>query len=235
MLARLLDLAGPAEGISPRPLLGDPGQLEPQQLAQLYAGGILELPQDGRIALTPVFTQVARVLLQPRTNITFRLWNGDGLRGETSILFPGFIPGGGGVVLNQLGSYYRITAFIDDADVFNLVRPALPSAPDEPLDFEFQGHFEVTTAAVLFGVFDLVRRKAQSQKGKKAQKTVLFSPHMVGKFLRDEWGFTGFHQFISYVAAAGMKPEPPSQSETVQALQTLARAGALTEIDANQY
>ena len=45
VLARLLDLAGKSDGISPRPLLGEPAILNTDQLSELYAGGYIDLPE----------------------------------------------------------------------------------------------------------------------------------------------------------------------------------------------
>lgn len=236
VLAGLLDLAGQGSVMSPRPLMGEACALNKHQLAELYAGNFVKLPKDSTIILSSIFTQVAKVLLNPHTNITFRIWGNDDMCAETNILFPSNIIDGCGVVLNQIGEYYKISAPVDDTDVLNLVRPVIPSGPEEELDFEFEGHFDVPVAAVLFGVIDMARQQANSGEAyQKKDRSSVFSAPQISGYLDGQWGLTGFEQFISYVAAAGMKPKPPSLIEIDNALRLLSDTGALTRIDEERY
>lgn len=79
ILALLLDRVGEARGMSPRLLMGTPDSLGPQQIAELYAGGFVELPDQPTISLTPQFIRVARVLLNPKTNLNIRIWGRDSI------------------------------------------------------------------------------------------------------------------------------------------------------------
>ena len=87
VLAKLLDIAGEPNDISPRKLM-EPGELYPFQLAELYGNGFIELPEGGDIKLSPTFRKVAGVLLNPQTNLTFRIWGANDMCAETNIQFP---------------------------------------------------------------------------------------------------------------------------------------------------
>ena len=157
ILALLLDRVGEARGISPRLIMGKPDTLGPQQIAELYAGGFIQLPDKPTISLTPEFIRVARVMLNPHTNLNIRIWGRDSVCGETNIQFPRDIMQGGGVILNQLGRMYRISAFVDDSTVVKMMGDAIPEPIEQDLQFEFKAHLDNTVAAILFAMIDLAR------------------------------------------------------------------------------
>ena len=235
-LAALLDMEGKSQGISPRPLLGKPCKFNPHQLAELYAGGFIELPNKPTVTLSPAFVQVAKVLLNPHTNVTFRLWGKDSKCGETNIQFPRDIVQGDGVILNQIGRIYRISAFVDDSDVTKLVGQAIPDAREELSDFEFRGLFEVPVAAILFGALDMAREQARNAKKSRDSVTdLVFSTQQLYDYMFERWSFTGFKDLLTYIVAAGMMAEAPSLSQTVDGLRALAKAGVLKENKADHY
>jgi hypothetical protein len=236
VLAHLLDVAGKAECISPRLLMGNSGELDPHQLTELYAGGFIELPKDSAITLSPAFVEVAQVLLHPHTNVTFRIWGRDNICGETNIQFPRDIAQGDGVIVNQIGGYYRISAFIEASDVTELLGKALPSGREENIAFEFDGHFDAPVAAILFGTLDLTRNHARS--GLRPGETVadlIFSTQQIYDYMSERWGLTSFKDMITYIMPAGMMAEQPSLSQTVDGVRSLVKAGVLKETKVDSY
>jgi len=73
----------------------------------------------------------------------------DSACGETNIQFPRDIMQGGGVILNQLGRMYRISAFADDSTVVKMMGDAIPEPLEQDLQFEFKAHLDNTVAAIL--------------------------------------------------------------------------------------
>jgi len=117
VLAKLLDIAGKPNDISPRKLMGDPGELYAFQLAELYGFDFIELPRGGNVTLTPTFLRIAETLLNPWTSLTFRIWGDYNICAETNIQFPGDIIDGNGITLNQIGTTYQIGAFVSESDI----------------------------------------------------------------------------------------------------------------------
>ena len=235
ILALLLDRVGEARGISPRLIMGKPDTLGPQQIAELYAGGFIQLPDKPTISLTPEFIRVARVLLNPHTNLNIRIWGSDSACGETNIQFPRDIMQGGGVILNQLGRMYRISAFIDDSTVVKMMGDAIPEPLEQDLQFEFKAHLDNTVAAILFATIDLARiRVSKTEKPESALNMVL-STQEVYSYMYDRWALTGFKDLISYITTVGMMPEAPSLTDTVDGLRILVQGGLLKEIRTDSY
>ena len=235
-LAAMLDMAGKPRGISPRLLMGKSAKLNAHLLSWLYAGGFIELPKDSRVVLTPAFTKVAQVLLNPRNNINLRIWGKDSMFGETNIQFPGNIMMGDGVLLNQLGRNYRISAFAGESDITDLLRQAVPAPKEEELYFEFRAHLEAPVAAVLFGAIDYVR--AQVRKSAKpigSVKGIVFTTQELYDFMFVPWGFTTFKDLLTYIVTVGMMVEPPSLTQTVDGLRLLVKAELLKEVKADTY
>jgi predicted amidophosphoribosyltransferase len=235
ILALLLDRVGEARGMSPRLIMGKPDSLGPQQIAELYAGGFIELPDKLTISLTPQFIKVARVLLNPQTNLNIRIWGRDSICGETNIQFPRDIMDGGGVILNQLGRMYRISAFIDDTTVVKMMGDAIPEPIEQDLQFEFKAHLDNTVAAILFAVIDLARIKAGDKKNTELVLSMVFPAQEIYSYMYDRWSLTGFKDLITYVTAVGMMPEAPSLTDTVDGLRVLVKAGLLKEIRKDNY
>ncbi len=225
ILAGLLDMDGPAGGMSPRALMGEAAPVTKHQLAELYAGGYIELPTDSSVALTPLFKKLAGTLRHPATNVTFRLWGADNICGETSLLFPGDIIDGEGVVLNQIDNNYRLAAPVGTSDMLDLLRPAIPAQGASENQVTFEGQFDVPVAVTLSGIFDLVRRNDRTA----------FTASQIYGYLDGRWGLTGFDCLISYVAVAGMMPRPPSLKQVEFALLTLLDAKMITEKAPGEY
>ena len=235
ILALLLDRVGEARGMSPRLIMGKPDKLSPQQIAELYAGGFIEVPDKPTLSLTPQFTRVARVILNPQTNLNIRIWGRDNICGETNIQFPRDIMQGGGVILNQLGRMYRISAFIDDSTVVKMMGDAIPEPIEQDLQFEFKAHLDNTVAAILFAVIDLARIRASKTKKPESALNMVIATQEVYNYMFDRWALTGFKDLISYITAVGMMPEAPSLTETVDGLRILVKAGLLKEIRTDSY
>ena len=234
ILALLLDRVGEARGMSPRLLMGTPDSLGPRQIAELYAGGFVELPDQPTISLTPQFIRVARVLLNPKTNLNIRIWGRDSICGETNIQFPRDIMGGNGVILNQLGRMYRISAFIDDTAVVKMMGDAIPEPLEQDLQFEFKAHLDNTVAAILFAVIDLARIKA-GDKNHEPILNMTFPAQEIYSYMYDRWTLTGFKDLITYITVVGIMPEPPSLTDTVDGLRVLVQAGILKESKKDNY
>jgi uncharacterized OB-fold protein len=235
ILALLLDRVGKAQSMSPRLLMGKPDTLDQRQIAELYAGGFIEIPDKSALVLTPEFVRAARVILDPHTNLTIRIWGKDNACGETNIQFPRDILTGGGVIFNQLGRMYRISAFADDSTVAKLAGEAVPDPLDRDLQFNFKAHLDNTVAAILFAVIDLARTKAVKGTRPEQVLNMVFSTQEVYSYMYDRWTLTGFKDLISYITAVGMMPEAPSLTDTVDGLRVLAKSGILKEIKTDSY
>jgi len=234
ILAYLLDLAGPQRALSVRSLMGPPSPLTPNQISELLNGRMIRYSDDGVLELSPEFRPVASVLLAPRTTVNVRTWRNDGNRGETILLFPGPIVEGRGVVLNQVDGNFKIRTYVSDADVFELVRPWLPAEKGQALEFETL--VDAPTAAVLFGVMDLARKKAESSvRAPDAGSPTILSGQKISQYLTEAWGLTGPNDFITYIAAAGLIAAPPTSAEIFQAMISLGEAGVLVEASAGEY
>jgi predicted nucleic acid-binding Zn ribbon protein len=229
VLALLLDGVGKPQGISPRLIMGEPGTIGPQERAELYAGGFIEIPDKLKIKLTPQFVSVARVVLNPHTNLTIRIWGKESICGETNIQFPRDIMTGGGVILNQMGRMYRISAFVDDSTVVKMMGEAIPEPLEQDLQFEFKAHLDNPVAAILFAVIDLARIRVSEAKKALPVLNMSFNTQDVYNYMNDRWLFTGFKDLITYITAVGIMTEPPSLTDTVDGLRLLSKAGILKE------
>lgn len=234
-LARLLDAVGQPQSMSPRLMMGHPAELTPPMLAELYGGNFINLPDKADVTLTTEFVKVARVILDPRTNVTIRIWGNNSMCGETNIQFPSDIMTGSGVILNQLGRMYRISAFVDDATITGLLRDAIPEPTEKDIQFEFQSHLDNTVAAVLFAIIDLARRKVMGTKRLVPLAELVFPTLDVYNFMYTRWGLTGFKDLITYITAVGIMPEAPSLVDTADGLSLLAKADLLKEVNEGLY
>ncbi len=236
VLAKLLDLAGKPNEISPRLLMGKPGELYPFQLAELYGYDFIELPKDSNVTLTPIFLRIAETLLNPRTNLTFRVWGDYDMCAETNIQFPGHIIDGNGVTLNQIGTTYQIGAFVSESDILKVLGPLLPDDSGKKDNFEFEGHFETSVAVVLFSFIDLARRAIRLKGSDNlTENDIVFSSLQLNEYLFKEWGVTGFEDLLTYITTAGIMNEPPSLTEIGQGLDILAKANIITKIKGDKY
>lgn len=233
VLALLLDGVGKPGKMSPRLLMGDAGTIGPREKAELYAGGFIEIPDGSKVRLTSQFVKVARVLLNPHTILNIRVWGNNAVSGETNIQFPRDIMTGNGVILNQIGRMYRISAFVDDSTVVKLAGQAVPEPKEQDLQFEFKVHLDNTVIAVLFGIIDLARK--QAAKKPEPVTSMIFATSDVYNYMFNHWTLTGFKELITYVAAIGVMPEAPSLTDTVDGLRVLAQAGLLKENRRDSY
>ncbi len=235
VLARLLDIAGKPTSISPRLLMGNPAELYSFQLAELYASDFIELPKGDSIKLSPTFLKIARVLLNPQTNLTFRIWGDLDMCAEANVQFPGHIIDGSGVILNQVDTRYRISAFVDQSDIFKLIWPLIPPDSEQEINFDFEGHFKLPVIAVLFGFIDLARRKAKGGTAQAGNDIMTSSLQQVNDYLSNQWGLTGFEDFITYITVAGMNYNPPSLSQILESLILLTDAKVLIKEKGDNY
>lgn len=220
VLASLLDLCGKAGDMSPRHLMGEAEPVNPLQIAQLYAGGYLDKASFTRDAVTPPFRRAARVLLDPRTNLTFRIWGSEDLCAESNVQFPGDLVDGGGVMLLPVSGNYRISAFVEPEDIVGDLAQGLPPGSNRLVNpFLFEGQFDAAVAAVLFALVDLQRVSTDRRQG--------FSSQDIFGYLDGQWGMTGFGQLLTYVQTAGMQSRPPQPVEVDAALAQLEAAGTL--------
>jgi hypothetical protein len=230
VLARLLDMCGTPGPMSPRHLMGEPLPLSPLQIAELYGAEYLTRAAASPEALSPTFARAAQVLLNPTTNLTFRIWGADALCAETNILFPGDIVAGGGVALPPVDQHYRMAAFVEPDDIVADLRPVLPpKRDDESKRFDFDAHLDVGVAAVLFALVDLERAR---EDGNGAAG---FSEPEISGYLNGRWGFTGFDTLLSYVTAAGMRSRPPGVAEVEYGLGVLKDAGSVESVAPERY
>ena len=223
LLGTLLDMGGKAGVISPRTLMDQIQSLKKHQLAELHGGGFVQLLEENTIAFTPAFDKVAKVLLNPRTSLTFRFWGIESSWAESSLLFPGDILEGDGVVLNQLGRFYRISGFYDDQDLYGVLSPLLPRGFEYKIDFG--AHLNVSTAAVLFAIIDLFRLSVSSENKDALESG--FTEVEINGYLQGQWSLTQFDRLITYIAVSGMKPLPPASFEVQRNLQILTDAGII--------
>ena len=222
VLAHLLDMCGPPAEMSPRRLMGAAEDLNPLQIAQLYAGGYLSEARLSADSLTHRFRRAAEVVLAPRTNLTVRLWGAEELCAETNVQFPGPIADGGGVMLLPVSGGYRMSAFVEPDDILADISRALPPVDSRLVSpFVFEGHFDAPVASVLFALIDLHRNSTRRRDGHAA--------HEVFGYLEGQWGLTGANQLTTYVQAVGMQSAPPSILEVETALAQLERTGSVAQ------
>jgi hypothetical protein len=226
VLAGLLDAAGKPQGISPRPLLGKSSTLQPYQLAELYGAGLIELPVNGQFKISSQFKEMADVLLNPRTNLTIRIWGKDNICAETNIQFPGHIIEGRGVTMNQGGTIYRLTAFVEKDDIISIAAPIIPDRLEAIQDFQFQCNIPLPAAIALFALIDLARQQAKTDPVTSARGDFTYSAQKVYDYIKAKWVFSGFNDLITYIAAAGSNFEIPDLAVVIRSLLTLADSGA---------
>ena len=235
VLALLLDVVGQPKSMSPRFLMGDPATPDPPMLAQLYGGKFINLPEKPDVTLTPEFVRVARVLLDPRTNVTIRIWGNNSMSGETNIQFPGDILGGNGVILNQIGRMFRISAFVDDSTITGLIRDTIPKPAEKEIHFNFKAHLDNTVAAVMFAIIDLARRKIAGTQRLVPLVEMVFTAQEVHDFMYNRWAMTGFKDLITYITAIGLMTEAPSLQDTLDGLKVFAQAGFLRDVSNDRF
>lgn len=220
LLAHLLDRAGTAGEISPR-RMWPAAAPDPRQAEELTRAGITTTPDAGA-PLTANFDAIARTLLNPVTNLTFRAWGDSHSAIETNLQFPGHIRDGRGVALNQTNGRFRISAGFDASDILNQLAPLLPAVPDSEPTLPLEAHLPMPVAAALVAVLDLTRG-LEFPEGPYAAADI-------NGYIQGQWGLTGFDKFLGYLPALGVSTQPPGQTAVAAALDTLASLAYLDEL-----
>ena len=227
ILAFLLDKVGKAADISPRRLMARAVQPNQRQAEELYDAKITA-NSDINAPLTPKFIKISKVLLNPKTNLTFRVWAGEHYSIETNFQFPGYIREGQGVVLNQVDKSYIISAFYDDTDIVKELKSVLPVMPplDDTLTFEASLPFAV--AATLFGILDLYRLP-------EFIEAPPYSSAKIYGYIDGRWGLGGFENLLTYMLSLGYSSSPPTQTEIESSLVLLTKMGILEKRENDFY
>lgn len=225
LLAHLVDLAGMAGDMSPRHLWPAAAP-DSRQARELYDAGITTAPEVNT-SLTANFAPIARTLLNPATNLTFRAWGDSYSAVESNIQFPGRIRDGGGVALNQANGLFRISAYFNDLDILNQLVPLMPSVPDSEQTLTFEAHLPTPLAVTLMAVLDLCRGM-EFPSGPYTSATV-------NGYIQGQWGLTGFDKLLGFLPALGVSTKPPSQTAVEAALETLASLAFLDEVSDGFY
>ena len=230
VLAHLLDLVGEPGALSPRKLLGPAAPLSPHALAQLYAAGILDAPADSGPALTPEFKRAARVLLQPTTHVTVRVWGRHPICTETSFVFAGRVSKGGGVVFNRTDTFCRISGFANHRTVMELVGGVLPAAGHgQPPSFD--AHLDVGAAAALCGLIDLLHRSSNTAaahtEGPLADDVVAYAGR--------NWTTAGFGDLMAVLVPMCQAGDAPAASEVRDGLAWLITQGVVSRDEGGRY
>jgi TPR repeat protein len=225
LLAHLLDRAGTAGEISPR-RLWQAAAPDPRQAEELTRAGITTT-SDADAPLTANFDAIARTLMNPATNLTFRAWGDSHSAIESNLQFPGKMRDGHGVALNQTNGRFRISAGFDASDILNQLAPLLPAVPDSEPTLPLEAHLPMPVATALLAVLDLTRG-LEFPEGPYAAADI-------NGYIQGQWGLTGFDKFLSYLPALGVSTQPPGQTAVAAALETLASLAYLDEVRSGYF
>lgn len=218
-LAGVIDGAGPPGLLSPRSLLGAP------RPGPAPAGELRD---------------AAKVLGDPHTRITLRIWGGEAASAETTVLFPASPAAGGGYLLNDTDGSLEVSGPVEAEQVLTLVAPLLPQTrPGAP----FLAQLEATTTAVLAAVVDIACEDARQARvarvldGRRMPVSLSadlqpMAPVRVAAYLDAWWGLSRFDQLLTYAVTLGGQPRPPRQSAIDAALLQLSEA-RLIAVDDN--
>lgn len=219
LLAYLVDLAGKASDMSPRNLWEPvaPTKLQAQELVEAS----ITTDASEHAPLSSEFEKAAQVILAPKVSLTFRAWGDPYSAVESSLLFPGQIRDGGGIILNQINTAYRIGAFIDAADVAAQLAPLIPPASNGSDPFPLEMHIPLTMAAALVAMLDLCRCPEFPEGPYAAQS--------VAGYIHGQWGMAGFDKLLCALPGLGVSASAPTLTEVEMALSGLANMAYLEE------
>lgn len=210
-LAGVIDGAGPPGLLSPRSLLGAP------RPGQAPAGELRD---------------AAKVLSDPHTRITLRIWGGEEASTETTVLFPASPAAGGGYLLNDIDGRLDVSGPVEAEQILALVAPLLPETrPGAP----FLAQLEATTMAVLAAVIDIACEDARQARiarvldGRRMPVSLSvdlqpITPMRLAAYLDAWWGLSRFDQLLTYAVTLGGQPRPPRQPAIDAALLQLSEA-----------
>ena len=156
-LGPLLDVVG-APGtptMSPRLGMGYPRPLSGEERSGLRTTGLFQEDSD---EVRSEWAVAARVLLDPRVNLTIRLLSPEA-EVQTNIQFPGPVAGGGGVAFNLRGDHYGVTWPISTGDVRTLLDEWLLRPVQSVPPQGFEALFDPSVSTAFFGSVDLLRTK----------------------------------------------------------------------------
>ena len=226
ILAFLLDKIGASSEMSPRHLMENPLLPNARQAEELYDARITA-NRKPNAPLTPKFAHIAKVLLHPRTNLTFRVWAGERHSVETNLQFPGYIRDGEGVTLNQRDNAYGISAFYDERDIVKQLADILPDMPAFDPSLAFEASLPVSALTTLFGLFDLYRLP-------EFIEAPPYSSAAINGYIKGRWGLSGFENLLTYMLALG-QTTPPTQVEVEASLSMLVTMQIVNEAREGYY
>jgi len=227
ILAFLLDKAGEAGELSPRHLMPQQTRPNSRQAEELYDAGITA-NRKPNAPLTPKFFHIAKVLRNPRTNLTFRVWAGESHSVETNIQFPKYIRDGEGVTLNQRDKSYSISAFYDERDIVKQLADLLPNMPALDDSLALEASLPVTALATLFGLMDLYRLA-------DFVEVAPYSSADINGYIQGRWGLSNFENLLTYILSLGYDTSPPTQVEVEAALAMLVSMQIVEEPSEGYY
>lgn len=210
-LAGVIDGAEPPGLLSPRSLLGAP-RASPAPAGELR--------------------DAAKVLGDPHTRITLRIWGGEAASAETTVLFPASPAAGAGYLLNDADGRLDVSGPVEAEQILALVAPLLPQTrPGAP----FFAQLEPTTMAVLAAVIDIACEDARQARiarvldGRPMPDSLYadlqpVSPIRVAAYLDAWWALSRFDQLLTYAVTLGGEPRPPRQPAIDAALLQLSEA-----------
>lgn len=211
------ELAGVIDGA------GQPGLLSPRSL--------LGAPRPGP-APAGALRDAAKVLSDPHTRITLRIWGGEAASAETTVLFPASPAAGGGYLLNEADGGLELSGPVEAEQILALVAPLLPQTRHGA---PFLAQLEPTTMAVLAAVIDIACEDARQARiarvldGRRMPVSLLddlqpMAPMRVAAYLDAWWGLSRFDQLLTYAVTLGGQPRPARQPAIDAALLQLSEA-----------
>ena len=231
----LLDLVGaPTErSMSPRLLMGFPQPLSVRDKEALEALGVLRVGKESEFAPDIAFENAARVLLNPRTNLTIRLLAPNG-EVETNVQFPGSLTEGDGVTLNRIHDRYRVKWPVSAADIYTLLHDWFLSAVGGVRGHSLQALLEPDVATTFFGVTDLLRARNRLPESKIEKHDLSFDQNELREVLDGHEAGRGIDDLRLYVALVTGRVAKLSTGDLDRALAKFVTEGVL-EKNASKY
>lgn len=231
----LLDLVGtpPERSISPRLLMGYPQPLSAHDRAALETDGVLSVEKDSGFHPDMAFEGAARVLLNPRTNLTVRLLAPAGEM-ETNVQFPAGPIEGGGVTLNRIQDRYRVKWHVSAFDIYSLLHNWFLLAVGDVPGHSFQALLDPFVATVFFGVADLLRSRNKLPESREVLSDLSFDKGELMEFFSGKESGGAAGDLRLYAALAMGRTVKTSGEDLDRVLPQLLISGALVQ-DASKY